>query len=429
MNGHVYPRYERYKDSGVEWLGEIPVHWKQQRLKWLAPLHLRKAGEEDAARPYVGLENAQSWTGRYMRSEATEQTTGDSVLFEPSHLLFGKLRPYLAKALKPGFSGRCTGEFLVLSPSEVSRDFLHAVLLSDPFVRTVDSSTFGTKMPRADWHFVGNMPIPLPPDAEQSAIAAFLDRETAKIDALIEKQERLIERLEEKRKALISHAVTQGLNPNVKMKESGVEWMGRIPEHWSVERNRWLFRERDDRSTDGSEELLTVSHITGVTPRAEKDVFMFLAETNEGYKRCRPGDLVINTMWAWMGALGVSAYAGIVSPSYNVYVPVCQGEARFFDYLYRTPAFINEIIRWSKGVWSSRLRLYPTEFLNVRTALPPVDEQREIVAHLDEESHRVESMIGKVGLLIEKLREKRTALISAAVTGKIRISDATGDEP
>ena len=125
--------------------------------------------------------------------------------------------------------------------------------------------------------------------------------------------------LQEKRQALISHAVTKGLNPDAPMKDSGVEWLGEVPAHWEVRRNKSIYQEIDDRSTTGEEELLSVSHITGVTARSEKTVNMFMAETLENYKRCQPGDLVINTMWAYMGALGTAKIPGVVSPSYNVY--------------------------------------------------------------------------------------------------------------
>ena len=152
-----------------------------------------------------------------------------------------------------------------------------------------------------------------------------------------------------------------------------MEWLGEVPAHWEVKRNKSIFRQADDRSTTGEEELLSVSHITGVTPRSEKTVNMFMAETLEDYKRCQPGDLVINTMWAYMGALGTAKILGVVSPSYNVYRtrnPECINP-QYIDYLYRTPRHITEIGRNSRGVWESRLRLYPNEFFDMRTPLPP----------------------------------------------------------
>ena len=266
----------------------------------------------------------------------------------------------------------------------------------------------------------------LPPHDEQTAIAAFLDNETAQIDTLIAKQERLIATLQEKRQALISHAVTRGLNPNAPMKESGIEWLGEVPAHWGVERNQWLFGEVNERSTTGDEELLSVSHLTGITPRSEKNVNMFMAETLEGYKLCQPGDLVINTMWAYMGALGISEQIGLVSPSYNVYRPKDSSliNPKYLDYLYRTPAHIVEIRRNSKGVWESRLRLYPTSFLTMQTPLPPRAEQDAIVAHLGQKLNLYDAVERKCLSAIAVLQERRTALISAAVTGKIDVRAA-----
>ncbi|MBE0556521.1 MAG: restriction endonuclease subunit S, partial [Proteobacteria bacterium] len=153
------------------------------------------------------------------------------------------------------------------------------------------------------------------PDNEtQRLIADYLDRETAHIDALVAEKEKMLALLEEKRATLISRAVTRGLDPTALLKPSGLDWLGDIPAHWKVERAKNLFSVRDQRSASGEEELLTVSHITGVTPRSEKDVYMFQADDKAGYKRCYPGDLVINTLWGWMGAMGISPLEGIVSP-------------------------------------------------------------------------------------------------------------------
>ena len=200
-------------------------------------------------------------------------------------------------------------------------------------------------------------------------------------------------------------------------KASGVDWIGEIPAHWEVKRNKRIFNERDDRSATGKEELLTVSHITGVSPRAEKNVGMFLAKTLEGYKHCSVGDLVINTMWAWMGALGISTFDGIVSPSYNVYqLKSSEYLPRYYDYLYRTPNHVGEIIRWSKGVWHSRLRLYPDAFFGMFTITPPFSEQIQIVDFLDRKTGQIDELIRIKDRRIELLQEQRTVLINQAVT-------------
>jgi type I restriction enzyme S subunit len=197
-----------------------------------------------------------------------------------------------------------------------------------------------------------------------------------------------------------------------------------MPAHWEVERARWLFNERDERSETGEEELLTVSHITGVTPRSEKEVYMFEAETTEGYKICHAGDLVINTLWAWMGAMGVSPVHGIVSPSYHVYVPVVRLDPNFVDALVRIPVFAEEATRYSKGVWSSRLRLYPEGFFEIWLPVPPLDEQRAIVNHLASETAKLDRLRAAAEQTIGLLKERRAALIAAAVTGQLNISEA-----
>jgi type I restriction enzyme S subunit len=186
---------------------------------------------------------------------------------------------------------------------------------------TVECAEGATNQIELSRHNLGNKVIEWPSLQEQQRIAAFLDVEVSRLNQLVDGKQRLLDLLSEKRRALIANAVTRGLNPAAPLRDSGIDWLGQIPAHWQTENTRWLFKEIDDRSEDGSEELLTVSHLTGVTKRSEKDVNMFLAESNEGYKRCRAGDLVINTLWAWMGAMGVTPHDGIVSPAYNVYRP------------------------------------------------------------------------------------------------------------
>ena len=196
-----------------------------------------------------------------------------------------------------------------------------------------------------------------------------------------------------------------------------LETVGTPPSHWKCVRNKTLFRGIDDRSDGGSEELLTVSHLTGVTRRSEKDVYMFMADSLEGYKRCQPGDLVINTMWAWMGALGISPHHGVVSPSYHVYRPAQRGmEPRYFDYLFHTKAYVAEITRNSRGVWTSRLRLYPDVFLDMESLLPPPAEQVAIAEFLDRKTATIDALIEKKERLVELLAEKRAAVIHQAVT-------------
>lgn len=291
--------------------------------------------------------------------------------------------------------------------------------LAEWFIAEMDQEVHGSTMQHLTADAFGGFPVILPPQTRQRAIADYLDSETARIDALIAAKQRLIDLLDEKRRALVARAVTRGINPAAPLRDSGIPWLGEIPAHWEAERARWLFRERDQRSEFGQEELLTVSHITGVTPRSEKDVNMFEAETKEGYKLCGANDLVINTLWAWMGAMGVSPIDGIVSPAYNVYGMGERLDPTYVDAMVRLPAFAQEATRFSKGVWSSRLRLYPDGFFQIYLPVPPRDEQEEIMSHVCHESQKLGELRAAAGRTVTLLRERRAAVIAGAVTGQL----------
>ena len=323
------------------------------------------------------------------------------------------------EAVCSNFVGR-----IAVAPGMWSRywTYVHASLYSSRLNVLAIKQTTGIQNLDTGAYF--NQRVPFPPLQQQRAIADYLDRETARLDALVAAKERVLGLLAEKRRALITRAVTRGLDPRAPLRDSGIPWLGEIPARWETERARWLFEERDERSDTGEEELLTVSHLTGVTPRSEKDVNMFEAATTEGYKICLSGDLVINTLWAWMGAMGVAPEDGIVSPAYNVYEPGARLDPSYVDALVRLPVFAQEVTRYSKGVWSSRLRLYPEGFFAVSIPVPPLSEQREIVAHIANESRKLDQLRAATERTTVLLKERRTALIAAAVTGQIDVEQA-----
>ena len=286
------------------------------------------------------------------------------------------------------------------------------------------AQTVGMGIPHVNGEVLANIRIGVPRPPQQRAIADFLDRETARLDALVTAKEHLLGLLAEKRHALATHAVTRGVDPDVPLRNSGVPWLGKTPLHWGIERARWLFVERDERSDTGDEELLTVSHITGVTSRSEKDVNMFESATTAGYKLCFAGDLVVNTLWAWMGAMGVCPVDGIVSPAYNVYIPGTRLLPSYVDALVRLPIFAQEVTRFSKGVWSSRLRLYPEGLFEVSLPVPQLLEQKEIVAQITCETRKLDHLRIATERSITLLKDRRTALIAAAVSGQTDIGKA-----
>ena len=242
MSADLKP-YPAMKDSGVEWLGEVPKHWTTERLKSSMHNIVEQTTERRAADLYVALEHVESWTGRLRHAGLDVSFDSQVKCFRSGDVLFGKLRPYLAKVTRPTSDGICVGEFLVLRPrhSNATAPYMEQLLRSKPIIDAVNSSTFGAKMPRADWQFMGGMAIALPPLPEQAAIVRFLDYADRRIRRYIRAQQQLIALLEEQKQALIHQAVTGQIDvrtgkPYQAYKPSGVEWLGDVPEHWEIKR-------------------------------------------------------------------------------------------------------------------------------------------------------------------------------------------------
>lgn len=206
-----------------------------------------------------------------------------------------------------------------------------------------------------------------------------------------------------------------------KMKDSGIEWIKSIPVNWECKRGKQLFIETNERSIAGTEELLTVSHITGVTPRRQKNVNMFMSESLTGYKICHPGDIAANTMWLWQGAVGVSNYHGVISPSYNTYRQRTNDyDSKYLDYLLRIQPLIDTYAAYSTGITLSRLRLYPESFLSIYFIVPPLTEQQHISSYLDVHCSEIDAMLSKTRSSIEEYKKLKQAVITQAVTKGVR---------
>ncbi|WP_025872471.1 restriction endonuclease subunit S [Methylobacillus glycogenes] len=402
----------------------LPSHWREVRFRYIAATskgRLPTKEEEDVAvdaLPYLSMEYLRGDTeaSQYVPAQGMLTAENNDVLL----LWDGSNAGEFLKAKR----GAVSSTTALVTPLQFDRQFLFWICKAvEPVLKTF---TNGMGIPHVDGEFLKNLALPCPtnPD-EQSRIAIYLDREIARIDGLIAEKELMLALLEEKRAALISRFVTRGLDQNVPLKPSCQEWLGEIPAHWRVERAKNLFMVRDERSDDGSEELLTVSHITGVTSRSEKDVYMFEADDKAGYKRCMPGDLAINTLWAWMGAMGISPLAGIVSPDYHVYTSKGELLPEYVDLLCRSLPFVAEVSRWSKGVWSSRLRLYPENFFEMRLPVPPHDEQAAIVRAVKVDQRKANALRESLQLSITLANERRAALITAAVIGQIPLQEMT----
>ena len=246
----------------------------------------------------------------------------------------------------------------------------------------------------------------------------------------------MIALLEEYRQAIIDQAVTGQIDvrtgePYPAYKDSGVEWLGQVPEHWEVRRGKLLFHCVDVRSNTGDEELLTVSSERGVVPRSSASVTMFKAESYIGYKLCWPNDLVINSLWAWSGGLGLSRYHGIVSSAYGVY-RLQHRYANSPDYIHRlvrSTSFNYELRLRSKGIWISRLQLTDEAFLQAPFPVPPLLDQIAIVRFLDRATAKMGAAIDRAGRQIDLVKEYRSRLIADVVTGKLDVRDAAAALP
>jgi type I restriction enzyme S subunit len=315
--------------------------------------------------------------------------------------------------------------FAVIRPllDKLDPGFCRYALREPSFLAEVERRSVGVSYPAINSSDLAAIRIPFPPLPRQRAIAAYLDRETAKIDAMIAAKERLLALLAEKRRALNTHAVTRGLNPRAPMKDSGVEWLGVVPEHWSVERLAYQFHERDERNHPDLP-LLEVSLRHGVILREfSSDKIEGTAADFNTYKVAHRGNIVFNKMRMWQGAVGIAPEDGLVSPDYVVAEPIGQVTSEYAGMLFRTPAFSAECGRRSYGLVWDRLRLYWEGFKNIRIAIPPMEEQANIVERMGEASRRFDAFETHATRSIELLRERRSALIAAAVTGQIDLED------
>ena len=427
-----FRRYAEYKDSGIEWLGKIPAHWSAKRMKFVVPARISKLETKPANVVYVGLEHIESWTGRLLLE--TQPESVDSVVssFARGDVLFGKLRPYLAKAARPDFDGVCTSEILPLRPIPgCFQSYMMFCLLNAPYIHWLDSMTYGTKMPRVSPEQVGSSRAPLPPESEQRAIAAFLDRETAKIDGLVAKKERLIELLQEKRAALITRAVTRGLDSSVSMKDSGVEWLGEIPAHWEVKRLKYqtpgatvgIVVNPSKYYVDEGVPCLRSLNVSSGSINMENLVYIS-ENANELHRKSKifAGDVVVvRTGQAGTAAVVPKELDGANCIDLLIVRSSEELLSRFVYYYLNSGTATSQAEVLSVGAIQAH---YNTSTL-AQLVIPkiPTDDQNRIVIHLDAKTGKIDQLIAKIRQAIDHLKEFRTAVISAAVTGKIDVRE------
>lgn len=309
-------------------------------------------------------------------------------------------------------------------PGALDAKFCRCVLREPAFLAEVEMRSTGISYPAINASEVGDIPIPYPPLPDQRMIADFIEAESNHIDALIAAKLRLLDILAEKRRAIVAEAVMRGLNPAAPMRPSGIDWLGDIPAHWEVRRIATLFTQRDERSQPELP-LLEVSINSGVIVREfSNDKIEGTASDFNTYKVARRGDVAFNKMRMWQGAVGVAPVDGLVSPDYTVAEAAPCLRPDYAGLLFRTDSFSAECGRNSQGITWDRLRLYWDGFRDIFMPLPPLAEQDAILEAVQAETAKIDRLSAASEHSITLLKERRGALISAAVTGQIDIPEA-----
>jgi type I restriction enzyme S subunit len=303
-------------------------------------------------------------------------------------------------------------------------EFLHAVLAGQAewLLSQADSSAHGTK--KLETEVLQRFEVPCPPLQQQRRIVATMQAQAMRLDEVAAAKQRLLDLLAEKRKAIIATAVTRGIDPEARMAPTGIEWIPEAPSHWRLSRIGRLFRQS---KTLGCPELavLSVYREYGVIERSSRDDNAnVLPDDLAKYQLVEADDLVVNKMKAWQGSLGVSGLRGITSPDYVVFRPAHSEFSAYLHFLLRNPRLVPVYLSNSNGIRTNQWRIEPERFLNIPVLLPPLAEQRAIVAHIARETAKLDAVRAATERTIALLKERRSALIAAAVTGQLEVGSA-----
>lgn len=432
-----YERYPAYKDSGVEWLGEIPEGWKVQRLAVLGTFS--KGGgfsKKDLAKEgkvavlYGDLYTRYHITIKHVSRFIPVKVANLSTAIYQGDLLFagsGESVEEIGKCVmydmtKEGLAG---GDIIIFRQLKHNSYFLSFYLNSWGPRFEMSRSAKGEIIVHTYSSKLRELQVPLPPLPEQTAIAQFLDDKCQKIDQAIAQKKKMIQLLEERKQILIQNAVTKGLDPSVEMKDSGIEWIGEIPEHWEVKRLKYVLKERNERSETGEEVLLMMSQKHGLVVRSDYHDKAEVALSTVGNKKVYYNDLVFNKLKAHLGVFFKSniELVGLVSPDYAVYYSDgLISDTKLLEYLFRHPAYIGQFISRATGIVEGLIRLYTSDLFAIEIPLPNIEEQQEILSYIHKKSDFIDKSVLLQQQQIQKLKEYKTILINQTVTGKIKVS-------
>lgn len=402
------------KDSGVEWIGEIPKDWNCMRLKFA--FGNSNVGESVDKELYSSDENgyifytagANPVKTSYTEFPMWKYTTDNDILLARNGT------PYI---YLPSKDAVYSDHIIRINIKDgYCRRFLRYCLqrsIESIIVDSVSIATWSISL----WK---EQKLPLPYYHEQKYLADYLDSKCSKIDEIIEKQQAIIKKLKEYKFSIITEAVTKGINPDVELKDSTIDMCEQIPVHWGISQNRYLFSLRDEKNYKPLEEVRLLSLYTdlGVFPHGEQEERGNKAVKAEGYKVVYENDIVVNIILAWMGAIGRSAYDGVTSPAYDIYKPNENVCSRYYHYLYRTKLFSAECYKYGRGIMAMRWRTYSSEFKSIKVPVPPYIEQCQIADYLDSKCEMLDKTIADRNKAIDILQEYKKSLIYEVVTGK-----------
>ena len=435
MTSRLQP-HPGYKPSGIPWLGDVPEHWETPRLKGYVTNAIDLTRAPIDGELYLALEHVESWTGRFSEAGNGVSFSGQVKRFHAEDVLFGKLRPYLAKVTCPKRNGVCVGEFLVLRPydAHLSPRYLEQLLRSKPAIDAIDSSTFGAKMPRADWQFIGDLFFPLPPLPEQRAIVRYLDYVDWRIRRYVSTKRKLVTLLEEEKQAVINRAVTRGLDPNVRLKPSGVAWLGDVPEHWYVRKITRMFSVGSGTTPPTDQPEYYGGEIAWITTSELRESVLTSTKktvTKEALRvfptlRIYPtGSIAVAMYGATIGRLGILGTPAAVNQACCVFSDSKGMEPWFW--LYWLQSRRDHLIAMGCGGGQPNINQELLRSLQVPT--PPLDEQRGIVERLNEATAHIDKAIARSRRQLDLLQEYRTRLVADVVTGKLDVREAAAQLP
>lgn len=391
--------------------------WRTYRIKDVAKFISEKAN--DCSLPYIALDNIVSWDSTYIPSDSTSD--GNSNVCKKGDVLFGKLRPYLAKGYIPTQDSICSPEFIVLRSNDlVNNKFLLYFLLSCSFISYIKNQVAGVKMPRTNALQVGRVSLSLPLIVEQEAIAAYLDKECGKIGKEIGLLEQKVDCYRRLRRSLINNVVTRGLNSQVRTKISEGSLSSIIPFHWEERRVKDIFTEVSIKGCP-NEPMLCATQAKGVILQSMYENRVVTALTGlENMKLVEKGNFVIS-LRSFQGGIELAYYRGIISAAYTILKLDEQQEKDFYRYLFKSASFIKLMKKCVTGIREGQNINYSI-LKYEKIPVPSPYEQREIVTYLDDKCNKIDAIIKNIESKIELLKELKRSLINEVVTGQRAIN-------